>query len=63
MVPVSDKRRPAWIHQTGDEAGPRFSMANERTLLAWVRTSLGVLAGSVALLSVALAHELAVSGR
>lgn len=49
MVPVSDKRRPAWLYQTGDEPDPRFSMANERTFLAWVRTALAVLAGSVAL--------------
>lgn len=32
-----------------DEPDPRFTLANERTFLAWVRTVLGVLAGAVAL--------------
>jgi putative membrane protein len=32
-----------------DEPDPRFTLANERTFLAWVRTVLAVLAGSVAL--------------
>ena len=27
---------------------PRFQLANERTLLAWLRTTLGLLAGAVA---------------
>jgi len=34
-----------------DEAEPvdyRFTLANERTFLAWIRTSLGLLAGSIA---------------
>ena len=30
---------------------PRFQLANERTLLAWMRTSLGLLAGAVAVSS------------
>lgn len=33
----------------GTEPDPRFSLANERTFLAWVRTSLGLTAGAVAL--------------
>lgn len=33
----------------GQEPDPRFSLANERTFLAWVRTMLAVLAGAVAL--------------
>jgi putative membrane protein len=32
----------------GDEPDYRFTLANERTFLAWVRTSLGLLAGGVA---------------
>ena len=31
----------------------RFTLANERTFLAWIRTSLGLLAGGVALQSLA----------
>ena len=45
----ADQRRPGWVYDAGQEPDPRFSLANERTFLAWVRTSLGVLAGAVAL--------------
>lgn len=37
-----------------DEPDPRFTLANERTFLAWVRTMLAVLAGAVALHSLQL---------
>nr|WP_206697309.1 DUF202 domain-containing protein [Microbacterium aquimaris] len=33
----------------GDEPDPRFSLANERTFLAWVRTALALMAAGVAL--------------
>jgi putative membrane protein len=32
----------------GHEPDPRFTLANERTFLAWIRTSLALLAGGVA---------------
>ncbi|MFI6846041.1 DUF202 domain-containing protein [Kitasatospora sp. NBC_00085] len=32
----------------GDEPDYRFSLANERTFLAWIRTALGLLAGGIA---------------
>ena len=32
----------------GDEPDYRFTLANERTFLAWIRTALGLLAGGVA---------------
>jgi putative membrane protein len=38
----------ARLLQGGIEPDPRFSLANERTFLAWVRTSLALLAGGVA---------------
>lgn len=38
----------------------RFSLANERTFLAWIRTSLGLLAGGVAVQT--LAEQFATSG-
>jgi putative membrane protein len=41
-------REPAWRRQ-GEEPDYRFSLANERTLLAWVRTALALLAGGVLL--------------
>lgn len=36
------------IHRGGTEPDPRFTLANERTFLAWIRTSLAMLAGGVA---------------
>jgi len=48
-----DARRPRSVYQVGDEPDPRFSLANERTALAWVRTSLAMVAGGVGLTSVA----------
>jgi putative membrane protein len=32
----------------GTEPDPRFTLANERTFLAWIRTSLALLAGGIA---------------
>jgi putative membrane protein len=37
------------VYAVGTTPDPRFSLANERTFLAWVRTSLALLAGGVAL--------------
>jgi len=42
-------RWPSWVYGAGATPDPRFSLANERTFLAWVRTSLALLAGGVAL--------------
>lgn len=44
-----DSRLPRWVYRVGSEPDPRFSLANERTFLAWVRTSLALLAGGIAL--------------
>jgi putative membrane protein len=41
-------REPAWRRE-GAEPDYRFTLANERTFLAWVRTALAVLAGGVLL--------------
>ena len=47
---MSDERRfPRWVYGVGTEPDARFSLANERTFLAWIRTSLALLAGGVAL--------------
>lgn len=35
----SDRRRPRWVFGVGHEPDPRFSLANERTMLAWLRTA------------------------
>lgn len=47
-------RWPGWVYGSGVEPDVRFSFANERTFLAWIRTALALLAGGVALDAVAL---------
>jgi putative membrane protein len=41
-------REPRWRLE-GEEPDYRFSLANERTFLAWIRTALALLAGGVLL--------------
>jgi len=48
------KRFPATVYKHGIEPDVRFTMANERTFLAWIRTALALLAGGVALNAVGL---------
>lgn len=43
---------PASVRSVGEDPDARFSLANERTLLAWIRTSLAMLAGGVAVVEV-----------
>ncbi|RFA11289.1 hypothetical protein B7R54_14010 [Subtercola boreus] len=42
-------RFPRRVFGRGSEPDPRFTLANERTFLAWIRTSLALIAGGVAL--------------
>jgi putative membrane protein len=42
-------RFPRYVFGSGGEPDPRFSLANERTFLAWIRTSLALVAAGVAL--------------
>ncbi len=49
----TDPRRPRRLYAVGQEPDPRFSLANERTALAWVRTALALVAAGVGLTSVA----------
>ncbi|HET8614208.1 MAG TPA: DUF202 domain-containing protein [Actinomycetales bacterium] len=46
-----DDRQPRSLYGVGAEPDPRFSLANERTALAWIRTSLALVAGGVGLTS------------
>ena len=48
---TSDRRGrfPRSVYSVGAEPDPRFSLANERTYLAWIRTSLALMAAGVAL--------------
>ena len=41
-------RFPRSVYGEGDEPDPRFSLANERTFLAWIRTALAFVAGGIA---------------
>lgn len=43
---------PRW-RQSGQEPDYRFSLANERTFLAWIRSALALLAGGVLLVQFA----------
>lgn len=49
MVTMSEDRRPRSVYGVGQDPDVRFSLANERTLLAWIRTALTLVAGAVAL--------------
>lgn len=42
------RREPRW-YEDGKEPDYRFTLANDRTFLAWLRTGLALLAGAVAL--------------
>ncbi|QGQ19918.1 DUF202 domain-containing protein [Cellulomonas sp. JZ18] len=48
-APRTRRRFPARVYATGSEPDARFSLANERTFLAWARTALALLAAGVAL--------------
>ncbi|HEY9307831.1 MAG TPA: DUF202 domain-containing protein [Microbacterium sp.] len=46
---MTRSRFPRSVYRTGTDPDARFSLANERTFLAWNRTALALLAGGVAL--------------
>ena len=51
---MTASRFPRWVYTEGSEPDPRFTLANERTFLAWIRTALALIAGGVALEALAL---------
>ncbi len=52
-TPDPDRRWPRQVYAVGTEPDPRFTFANERTFLAWIRTALGFMAAGVAIAAVA----------
>ncbi|MGH8827337.1 MAG: YidH family protein [Jiangellaceae bacterium] len=42
-------RWPRSVYDVGNDPDPRFTLANERTFLAWIRTALALMAAGVAL--------------
>jgi len=51
---MTDNRFPRSVYGAGSEPDPRFSMANERTFLAWIRTALALVAVGVGIEALAL---------
>lgn len=53
LAPMSTDDARGWLARRvfpdGEEPDPRFTLANERTYLAWTRTALAFLAGGIAL--------------
>lgn len=41
------RRWPSRVYRQGSEPDPRFTLANERTFLAWLRTALALMAAGV----------------
>lgn len=46
-------RWPAWVYGAGDEPDARFSLANERTFLAWIRTGLAFVTAGLGIATLA----------
>ncbi|GAA2467415.1 YidH family protein [Terrabacter carboxydivorans] len=49
MTSDEHQRFPRSVYEGGQDPDPRFSLANERTFLAWIRTGLAFVAAGLAL--------------
>ncbi|WP_394939300.1 YidH family protein [Psychromicrobium sp. YIM B11713] len=49
MPSENERRFPKALYETGQEPDPRFSLANERTFLAWIRTGVALIAAGIAI--------------
>ncbi|KQR39957.1 YidH family protein [Microbacterium sp. Leaf159] len=56
---MTRRRFPDRVYREGEEPDPRFSLANERTFLAWLRTALAMYAAAFALEALALPDAVA----
>lgn len=54
----TDDRRPHSVYSVGEDPDPQVSLANERTALSWMRTSLALVAAGVALATLVSFGEL-----
>jgi putative membrane protein len=54
---VNSWRRPRWQDE-GEDPDYRYSLANERTFLAWIRTSLSLIAAAVAVVQLVPAFRI-----
>ena len=54
-------RFDAWVRSVGDDPDPRFTLANERTFLSWVTTSLGLLGIGLAVGTIIPGEHLAIN--
>ena len=57
---TDDRRRPRTVYSMGDEPEVQASLSNERTALSWIRTGMALVAGGVALATLASFGELPV---
>ena len=57
---MTDSRRPRSVYSAGEEPEVQASLANERTALSWIRTAMALVAGGVALATLASFGELPV---
>ena len=55
---MSDSKRwPKRVYEVGSEPDPRFTLANERTFLAWIRSALALIAAGVAIEELQVGHN------
>ena len=62
-APLRVAGRARKLHETGRDPDYRFSLANERTFLAWLRTALGLVAGGIAVIALVPSEVASDAGR
>lgn len=55
---TQQRRHPSYVYGVGEDPDPRFSFANERTALAWLRTATALVSGGIVLISASSIAEL-----